>query len=58
MNAEKDGELGNYFIRSRTRNIGTSAKALHALGLTTIVWSGLMLNQTGLAVQRILKEKP
>lgn len=56
MFAEPGGELGNYFIR-RYRDGGKRAKAIHELGLTTIVWSGLMLNEIGLAVRRILQDQ-
>jgi hypothetical protein len=58
LGAESDGELGNLFIRTRFRDCGVSAKGLHALGLTTIVWSGLMLNQLGLAVRQLLERNP
>lgn len=49
--AVRDGSLGNYFIR------GQASKELHKLGLTTIVWSGLMLNETGRAVRAILRRQ-
>lgn len=54
LRAEPDGELGNYFIRFPTEEIG---KPIHDAGLTTLVWSGLMLNRTGLAVRQHLMEQ-
>jgi hypothetical protein len=52
LGAEPDGQLGNLFIRG----VGAS-KAVHESGLTTIVWSGLMLNSLGLEVRKILERE-
>lgn len=54
LRAELDGELGNYFIRFPTKEVG---KPIHDAGLTTLVWSGLMLNRTGLALRTHLLTK-
>lgn len=53
--AEPDGHLGLYFVRWWHANSRT-LRALRNRGLGTAVWSGIALNQTGLAVRAALLE--
>lgn len=52
LDAEPDGQLGNLFIRG-----DRASREAHESGLTTIVWSGLMLNPLGLEVRKILERE-
>jgi len=56
LRAEPDGYLGRHFVRWWHAN-GRTLRSLRKRGFGTTVWSGLMLNQTGLAVRRHLQEQ-
>lgn len=54
LKAEIDGHLGYRFVRW-WQATGATLRAIRRKGLATAVWSGVMLNDTGLAVRAILE---
>ena len=54
LRAEADGHLGRLFIRWWHAN-GRTLKSLTRRGLSSVVWSGVMLTSLGVAVRDYLR---